>query len=295
MALTATQLSAISRLFSPSIFKELAQKGRSPLFARLYSDSGLAIATPHNQTLSDTFDQAFTILRKSGHRNEYIYRSAITHNILLGKHSLNSASMLTEFRIGDSKADLVILNGTATVYEIKSERDSLYRLNKQITDYKKVFAKCYVISAKSHLQDVIENTPEDVGIMSLNRWNRIQTIREATDHSEFICPKTTFESLRVNEAQEVLVNLNYDIPNTTNIRLRANMLDIFKTIEPRSLHHEVVNILKKTRNLSSLNTFVDRLPSSLKPIALSTRIPLSNHLKLIDTLNLPVGITADWI
>ncbi|MEI9986083.1 MAG: sce7726 family protein [Aliidongia sp.] len=53
---------------------------------------------------------------------------SVTQKILMGKHSLRTASMLNEFRAGSCKADLVILNGTATVYEIKSERDSLTRL-----------------------------------------------------------------------------------------------------------------------------------------------------------------------
>lgn len=73
-------------------------------------------------TVGDVFDQAFEILKVAGQRDEYIYRAAISQKILMGTHSLRTASMLNEFRAGSSKADLVILNGTATVYEIKSER-----------------------------------------------------------------------------------------------------------------------------------------------------------------------------
>ena len=103
----------------------MAAKGRSATFARLFSIAGIAeIIAPH-ATVGEGFDAAFTVLKTAGLRDEYVYRAAVTHKILMGTHSLKTASMLTEFRTGSSKADLVILNGTATVYEIKSERDSI--------------------------------------------------------------------------------------------------------------------------------------------------------------------------
>ena len=113
------------------------------------------------------------MLRKAGQRDEYVYRAALTHNILLGRHSLNTASLLTEFRAGSCKADLAILNGTATVYEVKSERDSLTRLENQLLNYRKVFAKVYVIVAEQFLQQVIDKTTADIGIMSLATMPRI--------------------------------------------------------------------------------------------------------------------------
>lgn len=47
--------------------------------------------------------------------------NVIANKILLGKHSLNTSHMLSEFRVGYNKADVVIINGTSSVYEIKSE------------------------------------------------------------------------------------------------------------------------------------------------------------------------------
>src|SRR6267154_2290198 len=131
--LTAEQLAAISRLFSSSVIREMARKGKSPLFARLASQSLLPSSLPERTPVQDFFEAAFSLLKREGYRHEYIYKAALVNKILLGKHSLQTASMLNEFRVGECKADLAILNGTATVYEVKSERDSLVRLRKQIT------------------------------------------------------------------------------------------------------------------------------------------------------------------
>lgn len=93
--------------------------------------------------------------QREGYRHEYIYKAAPTHKILLGKHSLHSASVINEFRVGECKADVAILNGTATVYEVKSERDSLAWLERQIRANATVFAKVYVIASESHIQAVL--------------------------------------------------------------------------------------------------------------------------------------------
>ncbi|WP_459594903.1 sce7726 family protein, partial [Enterobacter hormaechei] len=86
---------------------------------------------------------------------------------MLGKHSLRTACMLNEFRIGSCKAALIILNGTGTVYEIKSERDSLSRLQNQITYSRKAFGKIYVIAGSDHIDDVLKTTESTIGVLSL--------------------------------------------------------------------------------------------------------------------------------
>src|SRR3546814_4003998 len=117
----------------------------------------------------------------------------------MGTHSLRTDSMLKEVRAGSCKADLVILNGTATVYEIKAERDSLARLANQIENYKRVFAKVNVIASEGHVEGVLTTVPDDVGVMCLSKRYRITTIREAVDCPARICPVTVFESLRSEE------------------------------------------------------------------------------------------------
>ena len=204
MTTVATNLSAISRLFSSTVFRELAEKGRSPLFARLLADSGLMDTLLAAETVGASFDSAFAALRKAGGRDEYVYKSALTHNILLGRHSLGTASLLTEFRVGSCKADVAILNGTSTVYEIKSERDTLSRLENQVQNYRKVFAKIYVVVAEPFIDQVLELTDSDVGVMSLARWNRVKTVREAVDRADAVCPTTIFDSLRLAEAMMIL-------------------------------------------------------------------------------------------
>lgn len=295
MLLNAKQLSALSRLFSSGVFREMARKGRSPLFVRLFAETGLlGQEVAARSTVSSAFDAAFAELRKAGARDEYVYRAALTHNILLGRHSLNTASMLTEFRAGECKADLAILNGTGTVYEIKSERDSLARLVNQVANYRKVFAKVYVIAGEAHVQDVMDITPVDVGVLSLVRWDRIQTVREAVERPDLVCPVTIFESLRVAEARAILRHLQVPVPDVPNTMLWAAMRQEFAKLAPTDVHREMVRTLKRTRNLASLSELVDQLPASLQPAALSIQVRRADHERLLEAVRTPLDEALTW-
>lgn len=291
---TPLQLSALSRLFSSGVFRELAKKGRSPLFTQLFCQTGLARQHDAKQTVSAAFDAAFAVLRTAGLRDEYVYRAALTHNILLGRHSLHTASMLTEFRAGTSKADLAILNGTGTVYEIKSDRDSLSRLLSQIQNYQKVFAKVYVIAGEAHVPDVVANTPENIGVLSLVRWDRIRTVREAVEQPDRVCPLTIFESLRVAEARTILKNVGVAVPDVPNTMLWGAMRELFGRLPARVAHEQMVQTLKKTRNLATLGSLVDRLPHSLQPAALSIKVRHADHEKLIAAVGTPLSEALTW-
>jgi len=71
----------------------------------------------------DTFESLYKVLTDN-YRSEYVYKNTLFNKLLLGKHNLNTTSALVELPIGDSIADFVLFNGSATVYEIKTELDS---------------------------------------------------------------------------------------------------------------------------------------------------------------------------
>lgn len=292
---SSTQLSAMTRLFSSAVFREMAKKGRSPLFARLLSLTDITDRCADDATVGEAFDATFDVLRTAGQRDEYVYRSALTHNVLMGTHSLNTACMLTEFRAGACKADLAILNGTATVYEIKSERDSLARLANQVDNYKQVFAKVYVIASERHLTGVLDTVPDDVGVMMLGSRYRITTVREAEDRPDRICPATVFESLRSAEAVAILKRLKIAVPNVPNTQRHAAMRAVFAELDPTAVHTAMVAILKRTRDLAPLSNLVDHLPRSLHAAALSIQIRRADHGRIVEAVSTPLGAAMAWV
>lgn len=240
------------------------------------------------------FDTAFETLRRGESRHEYVYKAALTHKILLGKHSLQTASMLTEFRVGGCKADVAILNGTSTVYEIKSERDSLSRLENQIRAYKRFFAKIYVIAGENHVENVKAVVSPDVGILCLSSRHQISTLRDAVELPERVCPLAIFESIRSDEAKHVLKLLDVPVPNVPNTELHFALKERFAKLDPVGVHNAMVKTLKKSRNLLRLAELVSSLPPSLHSAALTVPLRKVDHDRLISACDVPLKTAVAW-
>lgn len=245
-------------------------------------------------SVKDAFNTAFRSLRTGANRDEYVYIAAITQRILLGTHTLRSACMLNEFRTGPCKADLVILNGSATAYEIKSERDSLSRLERQLQSYQTVFPKCYVIAGENHVAAVLESTPIDVGVMQLSSRYRISTLREARERLDLVQSTAVFDAIRINEAISILNHLNIEIPNVPNTKIRSELRALFSTLEPQMFYGNLLDVLKHSRSLSSLEDLIAALPESLHAAALTVRIKHADHKNLMTAINSNFDDALGW-
>ncbi|MFN4298034.1 MAG: sce7726 family protein [Brevundimonas sp.] len=293
MTPSANILAATSRLFSSAVVRDLATKGRSALFARLVREAELNTRGAVGN-VADVFEAAFAVLRMGASRDEYVYKAALTHKVLLGKHSLRTACMLNEFRAGNCKADMVILNGTATVYEIKSERDSLSRLERQLEAYRNVFPSVFVIAGENHVRSVLQMVGDDDGVLQLSRRHQISTIKPATDRPDRIDPVSVFESLRTDEARALLAGIGIRVPDVPNTRLHGALREKFEGLPPRLVHVGMVQVLKRKRDLRPLSDLIDQLPPSLQPAALSVPLRKADHNRLVRAVATPLGDALAW-
>lgn len=263
------ELAALSRVFSPAVIHELGSTGKSALLARLLHESRLPERLPVDASLADAFEMAFSTLRQLGNRDDYVYRSALTQKIVLGRHNLRTATVLNEFRVGSSKVDLVILNGTSSAYEIKSERDSFQRLSNQLADYLTAFARVNVVTSPRQEREALRFAPAEVGILVLSSRFRLQTAREAAHAPERTDPVAILSTLRVEEATRVLRELNVPIPDVPNTRRRAALRALFENLGAAEVHDKTVEVLKSSRSNAELEAFIHHLPAPLNAAILA--------------------------
>lgn len=292
--LDGSQQSAVARLFSAAVIRELAQKGKSPLFSRLVKEALVIDEASLTAPVSSIFESAFSLLRKKDYRHEYAYKAAITKKLLLGRHSLKTASLVTEFRVDNCKADVAIFNGTSTAYEIKSERDSLGRLQGQIDTYKKFFSKVYVITGENHLGEILTTTPSDVGVLLLNNRFGISTIREIKDTPERVSPETIFEAIQLRESMEILRCFGITPPEVANTEIRTACREIFKLLDPATTHTHMVNVLRKSRNSLPLAEILPSLPNSLQAAVFSTSLKPREQATLLKAINTSIREALNW-
>jgi hypothetical protein len=283
-SINSKYLPAISRIFSPVVLDSLTEKGYSQYLSEVCKNSGLQDEINPTTTFGQFLDLVYCLLIKN-YRNEYIYKNVITNNILLGKHSLADSHMLTEFRVGNNKADVVILNGTSSVYEIKSEFDSFSRLHKQISAYLNVFDFINVITTH-HLAGKIHSIlPDEVGILALSSKNYISTIREPVSNKLNIDLAVLFDSLRKIEYTTIIRDYYGSIPDVPNTRIYDECKRLFREIPLENAHELSIRALKSRNNSKILKSFLDYAPSSISAYAMSISDQdkkLNNLMALLD-------------
>lgn len=205
----------------------------------------------------------------SDYRSEYYYKNYIAKRHLLGKHSLNTATMLSEFRVGKSKADCVILNGISTCYEIKTDYDSLVRLDEQISDYSKVFDKVYVVCGEKKLSQVVEATDSNIGILLLTKNNYLSVRREAVRRNKPLDRDVLAMSLRKEEYTALAGLISGEVPDVPNSKLFSECRNIISSADDDLLERYFLNTLKESRANNS--ELIDAFPSALLNAAISFR------------------------
>jgi len=268
MEIDPKYLPALGRVFSPIVLDSLAQKGYSPYLSEVCINSGLLERVDPATTLGEFFDWVYNLLFKN-YRNEYIYKNVIANKILLGKHSLNTSQMLTEFRVGRSKADVVLLNGASTVYEIKSQYDSFARLEKQMRAYFEIFDYINVITSSSQVKKLDSILPNKAGILVLTNRNTISTIREPKSNKENINPDILFDSLRKAEYMRIIKEYYGTVPDVPNTQIYRECKKLFCEIPLVYAHDLTIKILKERTNSKRLKIFIDKAPSSISAYAMS--------------------------
>jgi len=279
-------LPALSKIFTPIVLDSLAQNGTSNYLDEVVTNSGILNQLQASYSLRHFFDWVYDLLLKN-YRNEYIYKNAIANKILLGRHSLNTSHMLTEFRVANCKADVVILNGTSTVYEIKSEFDSFYRLENQIESYRKIFNHINVITSNSQLKKLYSKLPDGIGIMILTDRNTIKVVRNSRSQYSHLNAEVIFNSLRKNEYTAIIKEFYGNVPDVPNTQIYKVCKELFITLPVDQLHDSMVQHLSYRKNSKLLQEFVKQAPSSLTAYALSGSATNKNIQNLIPLFKKP--------
>lgn len=268
-----------ARLFSSKRIAEIASGNFSYLLeiAKNYQNS-----LKSNFTATEVIDRAYAEISKD-YRSEYFFKNTVAERILLGRHSINTATVLPEFRVGRSKADCVILNGSSTCYEIKSDFDNLDRLPEQLSFYRRIFDRTYVVVGKAHLKKVQAICGEDIGIIELTSKRSLRTIREAKVSKDPVDIPILMRSLRVNEYKEItskVSNASTDYPNTEIFSICESILESSSSDDVREAF---CSTLKQSRKIEK--DYILSLPRSLLMAGIGFKLRTEQRRSLVENLN----------
>lgn len=235
-----------------------------------------------SKTLSCYFDDVYQMLGRD-YRSEYYFKNFLALRHLIGRHSLKTATMLSEFRVGRSKADCVILNGKSTCYEIKTEFDNLSRLPEQLSDYSKLFDEIYVVCSGKNVDEVLESIDEYIGVLVLTDKNYFKEIKTAKKNPNSLDKQLLMNSLRKEEYTELVKRLGFNIPNVPNSELFTVCSDYVLKIEDDVISACFTKLLKQTR--ANKQSLIEKLPKSLTNAVISYQFTKKQEEALINIFN----------
>ena len=253
----------LNRLFTQNVFHELIRYNESSTYGTVVQRYATDIDGKSNGEL---ISEIYSFLSKS-YRNEYFYQNTLLNKLLLGKHSVNTTTALTQIPIGKSKADFILINGKAVVYEIKSELDSFERLDTQLKDYYKAFNHVCVVTSESYFEKISSILQgSSVGIYALTKKNTLSNLlrKEPTEDSSHLDHKTIFKMLHKREFENILERRFGKLPIASQVFYYDACLALFSEIPIIEAYRMVLVELKK-RNRIVVGKF-DDVPYELKSL-----------------------------
>jgi hypothetical protein len=268
----------LAKLFNSSELKKVSN-GDLGIFDKFES---LAFNTNTFSSLAEFYDEVYKLLLRY-YRNEYVVKNEVTNKVLLGRHSMKTTVMMSELRTGKNIADCVVLNGHSTCYEIKTEFDSLTRLQEQLHSYLKAYEKTYVIAHASHIKDLLHLHKRNpaFGVFELTKRNSLKKIVDAPTSKDFDFD-ITFETLRKSEYLHIAKSIRGEIPEMPNSKIYGYCKDLYNSISPENANHLFKESLKLFR--SNDQNFINALPKSLKNIGISYQFSKQEKNNLLYSL-----------
>ena len=251
----------LNRLFTQYNFDDLIQGQKNDVYISVIKRF---VQDPLSKNNGEIISEIYSYMSKN-YRNEYFYQNTLLNKLLLGRHSINTTTALTQIPINKSKADFILINGKAVVYEIKTELDNFERLKNQINDYYKAFSHVCVVTCEEYykkLIKILKNT--NVGICILTNKNTLRYEKEPVADFSNITHKHLFKVLHKKEFEDILLEIFKKLPQATPAFYYDECYNWFESIPIMDAYKETLIQLKK-RNKITKEEF-NRVPYELKSL-----------------------------
>ena len=219
------------------------------------------------------------------YRHEYLYKVALLNSYVMNNHSLSDTILLNEFKIGNSKADTILVNGTNKVFEIKTELDSPERLCTQINDYYRAFSEVYLVIHHSEVGKYMSCIDRHVGIMLFSRENTIEPFKTAEVYVDKLDIVTMMKALRKEEYLHLIYSIAGEIPKATPIQLFKACAHLLSKYPVLDVQAKFLKIIKERIDLGT-NEFAMKteLPAALRLSCYYNNLDHNDYLSVVAKL-----------
>lgn len=176
-----------------------------------------------------------------------ILNHLIEHNTITKNTTIINELVIDSF---SRRADLVVINNNKLIaFEIKSEADSLVRLTGQVEKYLFYFDKIIVVSTKKHIDKIVENVPDRVGLWEFN--NNDITIKHRGRTKNISEKKYFLDFLKASDLKKLSKKIDITLDYNSKGKIKEKIINSLNKISFNELKIFTIETLKKRYKLSS--------------------------------------------
>ena len=254
--------SNLNKIFTIPFIDALSKPSCHPIF-------DIAVNQIKSTQSNLTYKDVFTLLYKEldeHYQNEYFYKNTLLNTMLIQNKESCFVSALTELPVANSKPDFMTVDkdDVGIAYEIKTDLDSLQRLETQIRDYYKVFSSIYVVTGEKHIEEVetmLRNT--NVGIIELTANNTLIYKKIAACDISHLSHETLFKVLRKKEFESIVLKYFGELPHVSDFVYYRTCFGLLKQLDIVALQKEVMHCLGQRNVVKDVDLFAQNVPQEL--------------------------------
>lgn len=233
-----TDSELLTKFFSRKMICNLSTDG----WNQIYQDAVLRfVSNSEGKTNRGCIDEVYRYL-SSNYKDEYYCKNEMLNQLVSSEDAA-----IVELPVAGSIADFIIVNDSATVYEIKTAFDNFERLESQISDYSKAFAKVAVVISSKKLDSLLQKIDDPkIGIV-METDGQLSVYREPTVDMSHLSHRAMFGILRKTEYSAIIKQWFGSLPEVSDFEYYETCYDLFSQIPMQEAYPLFVNTLKKRK------------------------------------------------
>jgi hypothetical protein len=271
----------LSQILTPANFSKIIRSGdTTPIDNKIKR----YLSEYNGGNYQSLISHIYSIIEKE-YRSEYVYKNKLLSKLFIRQYVPGKIIALNEFNIANSVADFLLLNGSAHLYEIKTEYDSFDKLDKQIADYKKFADTINIVASPKNSNKLLDKySGTSIGVIELNKRS-LKTVKEGIVDTSHLDHEAIFKTLHKKEYLSI-VKYFYDyVPKAPNTLIFKESLSLIKKIDINIFQKTAIEILKQ-RKLNCPDILKsDAVPEELKYICFALNLSQKEYQALFSFLN----------
>ena len=234
-----TDSELLTKFFSRKMICNLSADG----WNQIYQDAVLRfVLNSEEKTNRQCIEEVYNHL-VIHYKNEYFFKNELLNQFAFSEED----TAIVELPVSGSIADFIIVNDPATVYEIKTAFDNFERLESQISDYFRAFAKVAVVIPTEKLDNLLQKIDNPkIGIV-IETDGLLSVYREPVADMSHLSHRAMFGILRKTEYSAIIKQWFGSLPEVSDFEYYETCYDLLSQISMQEAYQLFENTLKKRK------------------------------------------------